>query len=186
MENTYLFIPHTKEGGNDRRRTGYGVLPGAHWRTVQEIKNTARRRSSSTHRAPPTHRALGIYRPIITEDVVAPVATEAGFSVAWLETTNACQVNKDDVFCQSWSLLLLIVAVLSPDPVLDVPRAQVDKYADLLSFYKDLMELSTVCDELRQEYTEVIARHPDRTSLACIDPCMVVRTMAPTDMFDKQ
>lgn len=131
-------------------------------------------------------RGRGIYRSIITEDVVAPVATEAGFSVAWLETTNTCQVNKDDVFCQSWSLLLLIVAMLDPDLVVLVPRAQVDKYADLLSFYKDIMELSTVCDELRQEYTEAIAHHPDRTSLACIDPCRVVRTMAPTDIFDKQ
>ena len=131
-------------------------------------------------------RGRGIYRPIITEDVVAPTAVEAGFDVEWLETTNACQVNRDDVFCQSWSLLLQIVAVLEPDHVVDVPRAQVDKYADLLSFYKAIMELSTVCDELRQEYTDAIARHPDRASLACIDPCMVVRTMAPTDIFDKQ
>jgi hypothetical protein len=131
-------------------------------------------------------RGRGIYRPIITEDVVAPTAMEAGYDVVWLETTHACQGNKDDVFCQSWSLFLLIVAVLYPDDVVLVPRAQVDRYAELLSFYKELMELSTVCDELRIEYTEAIARHPDRASLARVDPCMVVRTLAPTDIFDKQ
>jgi len=73
-----------------------------------------------------------------------------------------------------------------PGLVVLVPRPQVDKYADLLSFYKDIMELSTVCDELRIEYTEAIAHHPDRASLARVDPCMVVRTLAPTDIFDKQ
>jgi len=131
-------------------------------------------------------RGRGIYRPIITEDVVAPTVIEACYNIEWLETTHACQVNRDDVFCQSWSLFLQVVAVLNPDDVLDVPRAQVDKYDDLLCFYKELMELSTVCDELRIEYTEAIARHPDRVSLVRVDPCMVVRTMAPTDMFDKK
>ena len=144
-------------------------------------------------------RGPGIYRPIITQNVVAPFMTLAGYCTVWLKTENACQANPQDVFCQSWSLYLQIRGVLSAGGCVPVPRAQDAKYSVLLAFYQELCDLSVVCYELRREYAEVISTHPDlviggpkheraplRASFRQVDPCMVLCAMTSQDMFDNK
>lgn len=139
----------------------------------------------------------GIYNPYIADFVVVPFFEARGYGSYGVNTNNACQVQEDDVFCQSWSLYLQIQAVRNPLIEHVIPPLQRDKYALLLSFFKTLLALDMfVCNKLREQYRENIMTHRAlvegvpkkrhgalRATYLSYDPCRVVMEMAPDDMF---
>ena len=67
----------------------------------------------------------GIYSPYIAIQTIEPFVNN-NYDVKWLDTSNTCQTDKNDVFCQSWSLYLQIMNCNSN--VIDIPQDQFCKY----------------------------------------------------------
>ena len=86
----------------------------------------------------------GIYSAEISHDVIIPFFQRKGYNTAFISLSTPAQVNIDDVFCQSWTLYILLAKLNNHhkceliDYRFDIPENQLDKYDMLLSFYKQL------------------------------------------------
>jgi hypothetical protein len=147
----------------------------------------------------------GIYEPHISNDVVRPFFEKKKYNVKWLETSNTCQKTESDVFCQSWSLYLQIMAMhrlLETDEKkitnIKIPSKQTDKYKILLDFFvENIHYVPSVCIALKKEYKTNISKNEDFSSIIPkkqltstrkkylkVDPCKILIEMKVTDMFD--
>lgn len=104
--------------------------------------------------------AEGIYSAFASTESIRPFYESKGFRVDWVLTTFPCQTKEEDVFCQSWSLYLLIETFknqLKPEKnrvnKLPIPRSQKEKYAVLLEFFKECIQIQEVCSQLQKEWT---------------------------------
>jgi len=100
---------------------------------------------------------MGIYYAEVTEEVIGPFFQNNRYTVEYIELTHPAQIHQGDVFCQSWSLLILLQKLKNNEYVRDktftIPVSQIDKYEMLLSFYKQIfVDLPELCDNLRIEY----------------------------------
>lgn len=128
----------------------------------------------------------GIYYPHAIDELVEyidfhnelPSVSESDIiTVAHPQVVNACQIHDNDVFCQSWSLLLQLSGVmtllttgkLQDNPI--IPESQLEKYSILLNFYQTI--LPVLCDELRKTYKS----YDIPSSYKSIDPCNVIQEM---------
>ena len=76
---------------------------------------------------------------------------------------------KEDVFCQSWTLYILLEVLkkgvsnsssnsnsnssLEMDEILiNIPKKQIDKYEILLKFYKQILVVESISDKLNKTY----------------------------------
>lgn len=129
----------------------------------------------------------GIYAPKVARDVIRPFFEANGYTVTWIDTTSACQIKLQDVFCQSWSLYLQIQTVLHPGLQITIPKAQKDKYALLLNFFKSLLTYEGFCEQLQSEYLESlnnVKNKTDKKRLEKINACAILSAMETNDMFD--
>jgi len=113
----------------------------------------------------------GIYSAEISHDVIVPFFQRKGYNTAFISLSTPAQVDVDDVFCQSWTLYVLLAKLNNHhkceliDYRFDIPENQLDKYDMLLSFYKQLFtDMPELGENLQVEYEgEIIeSRGPNR------------------------
>jgi hypothetical protein len=133
----------------------------------------------------------GIYPAIVSREIIRPFFESNGYTVSWIDTSSACQIKMQDVFCQSWSLYLQIQAILYPETRIDIPKTQAGKYGILLNFFKRVINYDTICEELQKEYIDTVKNAPtkdlsvsEKKYLIKQDPCSILAGMETKDMFD--
>jgi len=147
-----------------------------------------------------TETGYGIYDPTVSYEVIKPFFEKKGYSFQYIRLTNPAQVNEEDVFCQSWSLYILINVLLQDTDTIDIPKQQIDKYVILLDFYKEILDLQDVSTELDYVYKHNINTHTDFieknakkemkkygltiTDLLNIEPSKLIKSMTVSEMGD--
>jgi len=132
----------------------------------------------------------GIYPAYVTKEEIEPFFREQGYTVKYVNTSAACQVKMQDVFCQTWSLYLQILSTINPEKRINIPQSQEKKYGLLLDFYKHILTYPGFCDMLRKQYAETITNYSmsraEKTGLLQQDPCLILHSMTARDMFDDE
>jgi hypothetical protein len=103
----------------------------------------------------------GIYMAEVAHEVIIPYFQSEGYSIVFIDLSTPAQISEGDVFCQSWSLYILLQKLKKNEYIhntsFEIPEKQIDKYDMLLEFYKqiftDMPELGT---NLLTEYQEEI------------------------------
>jgi len=84
----------------------------------------------------------GIYSPYLANDTIIPFFEKYRYTHTFIASQNAAQTNIGDVFCQSWTLLMLKLFLDNDNPqkeMIDIPKKQEKKYQLLLDFYKYIL-----------------------------------------------
>jgi len=141
----------------------------------------------------------GIYKPFLALEQVIPFFKKNNFNCQFILTSYPCQTSPEDVFCQSWSLYLMIEFLNNIGHIIQIPPSQIQRYGILLKFYQDISgRVADFCPLLREYYLNIVSRHRSlvqgidsphqrkqiRNLYKSIDPCIVLRQMAPKDMED--
>lgn len=136
-----------------------------------------------------TRQGPGIYKPFIAQQQVIPWMEQHHITSEFIPTTHPCQTSEDDVFCQSWTLYLLIEFVRNSFQTVSIPPSQKRRYSILLQFYKKLAHtIPSFCPLLQEYYVSNVSRHRSlvreitcpkerkqiRTYYKTIDPCHVL------------
>ena len=130
----------------------------------------------------------GIYYAEITYDVVKPFFEEHApdYEFCFVPLSHPAQISFDDVFCQSWSLMILnsqlYNAALTP---YSIPKSQKDKYALLLTFYKRIfIDIPSLSSYLYSEYEgEIIENYGEKSALLKADPVKILLSMTSANMI---
>lgn len=134
---------------------------------------------------------LGIYTPQIAIDEVMPFFEDNGYKTQFIRLKNSSQTIEDDVFCQSWSLYILLQVLQKSKNndfnkiSVDIPKSQLDRYTVLLNFYKDIAtNIPDVKQILNEEYVSALnsAREPGYTKINNIIASDLLLTMTPEEM----
>lgn len=129
------------------------------------------------------NRDIGIYNPYIGLQL-RPYFKKMGYKVEWLEMTSPCQINHHDVFCQTWTMFLVLKWMKYGPSKIFVSRDQSKKYEKLLKYFKKLLRFEVFKTELKISYLENIKNHEDFDMLKNYDPCELLSSMTPSDMKD--
>jgi hypothetical protein len=145
-----------------------------------------------------TETGYGIYDPTVSYEVIKPFFEKKSYTFQYIRLTNPAQINEEDVFCQSWSLYILINVLLQNKYTIDIPKQQIDKYVILLDFYKEILDLQDVSAELDHVYkyninenTEFIEKNAKKemkkygltiTDLLNIEPYKLIKSMTASEM----
>jgi len=102
-------------------------------------------------------RFVGIYYAEVTHEVIKPFFEEKKYEVKFVHLSKQAQTTTDDVFCQSWSLLILLSLLENKNykTVMEVkiPTKKIDKYKMLLGFYQTMFNhMPDLRENLRTEY----------------------------------
>ncbi len=103
----------------------------------------------------------GIYEPEISNEVIIPFFESEGYDCKFIELINPAQKSKKDVYCQSWTLYILLQKLRQneylTDNSLDIPEDQLNKYDMLVQFYKQIFnDMPELKENLLAEYEGVI------------------------------
>ena len=109
---------------------------------------------------------IGIYYAEILHDTIKPFFENKQYQFHLVRLSRPAQTTTDDVFCQSWSLLILLKIMENKDYEKDVeiyiPSRKLDKYHMLLEFYKQIfMDMPELLDNLKAEYEGSISDFPE-------------------------
>jgi hypothetical protein len=102
---------------------------------------------------------LEAYHRKITKDVILPHYESLGFEPIYID--NYCQLTSRDVYCQTWSLILLIKILNKglnriPKDLYKEFTTQ-EKKSELYHFFSDIIKnLPNVCKRLKEIYKELI------------------------------
>jgi hypothetical protein len=100
----------------------------------------------------------GIYEPQIAKYTVNKFFRSKKYKVFFARLSHPAQLFESDVFCQTWTLYLLIQFFkqdCKKGAILPIPENLVDRYAILIDFYHKILEnISEVKDELIGTYQE--------------------------------
>lgn len=136
----------------------------------------------------------GIYTPFIARDTIKPFYEQQGYTCEFIELTNPAQSSTMDVFCQSWSLYILINFLKEGFHTVSIPKKQLERYNILLNFYKMIINnIPTLHKEFKKEYvTELQANkniiltdgtEADYQYLITMDPVSLLLQMQADDMI---
>jgi hypothetical protein len=96
-----------------------------------------------------------------------------GYETVFVDLNTPAQVSEGDVFCQSWSLYILLQMLKKNEyhnnVSFQIPKSQIDKYDLLLRFYKQLfIDMPELGANLKTEYDAEIldARGPNSPTKA--------------------
>jgi hypothetical protein len=106
---------------------------------------------------------IGVYTPQIALEEIMPFYEDNGYKTQFISLKNPAQTNDTgdnaDVFCQSWSLYILIYVLQKSKNndfkgiVVDIPKSQLDRYKLLLDFYKNIVtNIPSIKTVLNDEY----------------------------------
>lgn len=99
----------------------------------------------------------GIYEPEIAYRVIQPFFENVHYEVKYIELSNPAQETTEDVFCQTWSLMILLDILNRGPRVVVIPKSQSEKYTLLLSFYQNVFkEIPMAAAELNDVYAKTI------------------------------
>jgi len=132
----------------------------------------------------------GIYPPIVSREVIKPFFELSGYTVNWIDVSSACQIQKQDVFCQTWSLYLQVQSVLNPGVKINVPKTQEKKYDLLLQFYQSLLKYQGFCDDLQKEFIDSVKTakitKQQKLQVSKSNACAILTAMTTKDMYDDE
>jgi hypothetical protein len=140
------------------------------------------------------NKADGIYMPFIARNTIQPFYEQQGYVCKFIEMTNPAQSSERDVFCQSWSLYILINFLQDGLHTVPIPRNQVERYNVLLNFYQIIIDdIPTLQKELKKEYVSEIQTNKsliltdgteaDYQYLLTMDPVSLLWQMQAADML---
>lgn len=149
-----------------------------------------------------TQAGPGIYKPFLAQQQVIPFFKSHHYNSQFIVTSYPCQTSAQDVFCQSWSLYLMIEFLNRFGQIIPIPQSQIQRYDILLTFYQEIAErVQEFCPLLRDYYLRHVSRHRSlvhgircpherrqkRNLYKSIDPCLVLqKNMRPLDMVDDE
>lgn len=120
---------------------------------------------------------VGIYEAAITETVVLPIFRAHDYTCEFVRLSHPAQTNKNDVFCQTWTIIIMIKALTHMYAskskhigLIDIPapRPKVNKYRLLTDFYKTILtNIPEVRRELSIEFVEVLNMNKEVISDYC-------------------
>jgi hypothetical protein len=106
----------------------------------------------------------GIYTAKIGDHLMK-LATKNAIKAEWIRLTSPCQTSFEDVFCQSWSLLIQLEFIKNGfNMPIEIPCSQDERYAILLESYKEIVKLPLVQERLKEEYVYSI-KHADEVGV---------------------
>ncbi len=102
----------------------------------------------------------GIYESYLAKEVVIPFFEANGYDCNFLPLRNPAQTIVSDVFCQTWTLVLLREFLSNvANPVIEIPKEQKNKYEILLGFYKSVISsFPDFASYLNSVYAENISK----------------------------
>jgi hypothetical protein len=136
-------------------------------------------------------RFVGIYYAEVTHEVIKPFFEENGYEVNFVHLSKPAQTTTDDVFCQSWSLLILLNLLdnknYEKNVEFTIPSKKIDKYNMLLEFYKTVFNhMPDLRANLKEEYEGSINdsgfNKKEREVLLTYDPFDLLISMKKTDI----
>jgi len=103
---------------------------------------------------------IGIYYAEVTHEMIKPYFESKNYSVNFIHLERPAQSTKNDVFCQSWSLLILLELLENnkykykkSDLEIKIPKLKLERYKKLLDFYKAIFKtMPELQENLREEY----------------------------------
>ncbi|NDB36679.1 MAG: hypothetical protein EB023_15360 [Flavobacteriia bacterium] len=139
----------------------------------------------------------GIYKPFLALNTLFPFLKTKNFETSFMRTTHPCQDCEDDIYCQSWTMYVLVQYLCQQrtQPIV-IPCDQLKRYTILLRFFKQIFSLiPECCDELRAIYKYNVTYHRAivqnipkqerkhyREYMASIDPCVILKKMTRRDL----
>ena len=113
---------------------------------------------------------IGIYYAEVTQEAIKPFLESKGYDFKFVPLSRPAQSTTNDVFCQSWSLLILLDLLKNnkyqgTNVEFKIPRTKLERYEILLDFYKDIFidSMPELLDNLQEEYIGSINE--------CLDDC---------------
>jgi hypothetical protein len=144
----------------------------------------------------PAHKkkGKGIYDPSVSRTVVFPIFRSYGYTCQYVPLRHPAQTNKNDVFCQTWSLLIGLNVLDNYDnfDIVEIPcpREKVKKYQMLLDFYKKMIVIPGIQHDIEHAYIELvtlnkkyISKHCPFQSVVSINSYDLLESMTVEDML---
>lgn len=140
----------------------------------------------------------GIYHPFIAIETIIPYFSDIPYNTEFIRLTYPAQDNFSDVFCQSWSLYILIIVLRKTKKMMgygnnnynfnnitiEIPESQDERYNILLNFLKAVMTIPFVRDVFIETYQAEILRYKEDERLLTINPYNYLNNMTMNDMYD--
>lgn len=144
----------------------------------------------------------GIYTPYISTLTIMPFFEDHGWTTEFVSLTHPCQTTYEDVFCQSWSLLLgieFLKKLKKKDTTeLKVFPSLTRRYSKLLKFYQQYLPL--YCEDLKEIYQQTIKTSRDLVKgikdkkekqkviqyYLQFDPCEQLEAMKASDLMTEE
>jgi hypothetical protein len=134
----------------------------------------------------------GIYYAEVAHQTVKPFFEEnTDYQFKMVPLSHPAQIIEDDVFCQSWSLYILITLLTNraylTTAQIYIPESQLDKYDTILGFYKRLVrEVPAFSEQLNNEYIGEVKRCMgcNKKELLKVNPEKWLLRMTKEDMED--
>jgi hypothetical protein len=137
----------------------------------------------------------GIYMAEVSSEVIIPFFQAKGYKTQFMDLSTPAQVCDGDVFCQSWSLYILLQKIknneYNKNISFRIPQDQIEKYNMLLEFYKQIFtDMPELCDNLKTEYEAEIleSRGPraptkvQKKGILAFDPIDLLKKMTKYEM----
>lgn len=147
-------------------------------------------------------QGFGIYEAAVSQTIVFPIFRSHGYKCEFVSLTHPAQSNKGDVFCQTWTLVILLKVLekifqtgekKSFSGAIDIPapRPKINKYKMLLEFFKNILEnIPSVGTNLGIEFLEIVYSNKEYISEYCafekivdVDVVELFGTMSAEDMM---
>lgn len=143
----------------------------------------------------------GIYKPMITYKTIQPFFEKNGYQFQYVKLMNPAQTLTEDVFCQSWTLYILLEVLASgvstsstlemDDILINIPKKQIDKYEILLNFYKQILVVESISDKLDKTYKSNVKKNKafikthtnNFKNIALISATDIILNMKPSDLM---
>lgn len=135
----------------------------------------------------------GIYTPFVSNITLKPFFEDKGYEFNFIKMTNPAQTSKRDVFCQSWSLYILLQVLKKGIHIVKLPKLIQERYGVLLDFYKEILDIPTIPDILNAEYKRELKinktliledlTEEDYKELLKINPTYLLKQMKKKDMM---
>ena len=143
----------------------------------------------------------GIYKPMITYKTIQPFFEKNGYQFQYVKLMNPAQTLTEDVFCQSWTLYILLEVLASgvstgstiemDEMLINIPKKQIDKYELLLNFYKQILVVESISDKLNKTYKSNVKKNKafikthttNFKNIALINATDIILNMKPSDLM---
>lgn len=159
----------------------------------------------------------GVWEPIASEGMINYLKKNTidghRYTLEYVKTSHPAQTSQNDVFCQTWSLLLMVEFIKQthttpPSPagyrqiVIDVPEDERVRYQKIIDFYHLVTDIPVlggkprekICDILTTEYQQELANHQSMivgdlsttmyNKLMKMNPCLIMKHLTVDDIYD--